>query len=61
MDIGQLRSSNVYVSGGVANSILASTISWSADQTTIFLVPSSALNVGDNYSLCSASMNGSRW
>ena len=56
MDIGSFRSSNVYVSGGVANSILASTISWSADQTTIFLVPSSALNVGDNYSLCSASM-----
>jgi len=55
MDIGSFRSSNVYVSGGVANSILASTISWSADQTTISSCQQRA-DVGDNYSLCSASM-----
>jgi large repetitive protein len=56
MDIGSFNPSNVYVSGGIANSIIPTTISWSADQTTIFLLPSSALNVGDGYSLCSASM-----
>jgi large repetitive protein len=56
MDIGSFKSSNVYVSGGVANSIIPTTISWSADQTTIFLVPGSSLNVGDGYSLCSTSM-----
>jgi len=56
MDIGSFTPSNVYVSGGIANSIIPTTISWSADQTTIFLVPSSVLNVGDGYSLCSTSM-----
>jgi hypothetical protein len=56
MDIGSFNPSNVYVSGGITNSIIATTISWSADQTTIFLVPTSALNVGDGYSLCSTSM-----
>src|SRR5208337_2305882 len=55
MDIGSFTPSNVYVSGGIANSIIPTTISWSADQTTIFLVPSSVLNVGDGYSLCSTS------
>jgi hypothetical protein len=53
MDIGSFNPANVYVSGGIANLIVPTTISWSADQTTIFLVPSSALNVGDGYSLCS--------
>ena len=57
MDIGSFRPSNVYVSGGVANSIVPAAISWSADQTTISLVPNSPLNVGDNYSLCSSSMS----
>ena len=56
MDIGSFSPSNVYVSGGIANAIVPSTISWSADQTTIFIVPSAALNVGDAYSLCSSSM-----
>jgi hypothetical protein len=56
MDIGSFKPSNVYVSGGIANSIIPTTVSWSADQTTISLVPSSPLNVGDGYSLCSASM-----
>jgi hypothetical protein len=56
MDIGSFKSSNVYVSGGITNSIIPTTNSWSADQTTIFLVPGNALNVGDGYSLCSSSM-----
>ena len=56
MDIGSFKPSNVYVSGGITNSIIPTTISWSADQTTISLVPSSPLNVGDGYSLCSSSM-----
>ena len=56
MDIGTFKSSNVYVSGGIANSIIPTAVSWSADQTTIFLVPSGPLNVGDSYSLCSGAM-----
>ena len=56
MDIGSFNASNVYVSGGILAQIVPSTVSWSADQTTIFLVPGGPLNVGDSYSLCSASM-----
>ena len=56
MDIGSFNAANVYVSGGIAAQIVPSTASWSADQTTIFLVPNTTLNVGDGYSLCSASM-----
>ncbi len=56
MDIGSFNASNVYVSGGILAQIVPSTVSWSADQTTIFLVPGSPLNVGDSYSLCSASL-----
>jgi hypothetical protein len=56
MDIGSFKASNVYVSGGIANSIVPTTVSWSADQSTIFLVPNNALNVGDGYSLCSSGM-----
>ena len=39
MDIGSFNASNVYVSGGILTQIVPSTVSWSADQTTIFLVP----------------------
>ena len=54
MDIGSFnRVSNVYVYGGITAQIVPATVSWSADQTTIFLVPNSPLNVGNSYSLCS--------
>src|ERR1019366_3996057 len=56
MDIGSFNASNVYLSGGVANAIAPTTISWSSDQTTVSLVPTSPLNIGDNYSLCSSLM-----
>jgi hypothetical protein len=53
MDTGSFNPANVYVSGGIANSIVPSTVSWSTDQTTVFLVPNNALNPGEPYSLCS--------
>ena len=53
MDTGSFNASNVYVSGGISNSIVPSTVTWSADQTTIFIVPTSPLNVGGSYSMCS--------
>jgi hypothetical protein len=56
MDIGSFNPSNVYMSGGIANAIVPTTVSWSADQTTIFLMPNSALNVGDSFSMCSSSL-----
>ena len=56
MDIGSFNAANVYVSGGILAQIVPSTVSWSADQTTIYLVPTSPLNVGDGYSLCSSAM-----
>jgi YD repeat-containing protein len=56
MDSGSFNPSNVYVNGGINNQIVPTTISWSADQTTIFLVPTSPLNVGNGYSMCSAYM-----
>ncbi len=56
MDIGSFKAANVYVSGGIANALVPTSVSWSSDQTTIFLVPGSALNVGDSYALCSNSM-----
>ncbi|MGA2357344.1 MAG: Ig-like domain-containing protein, partial [Terriglobales bacterium] len=53
MDIGSYNSAYVYVSGGISGQNVPSTVSWSADQTTIFLAPASALNVGEGYSMCS--------
>ena len=53
MDIGSFISANVnvYCSGA-----LPATVSWSTDQTTIFIVPNSPLAVGDQYGLWSYSM-----
>ncbi len=57
MDIGSLDPTKVYVMGGVVPTAIApTTVSWSSDQTTVSLVPTSPLNIGDSYSLCSASM-----
>ena len=56
IDIGSFHPSNVYIAGGITNAIVPTIISWSTDQTTIFLSPASTLNVGDSYSLCSSSM-----
>ncbi|MFZ3264074.1 MAG: Ig-like domain-containing protein [Terriglobales bacterium] len=57
MDIGSLDPAKVYVMGGVVPTAIApTTVSWSSDQTTVSLVPTSPLNIGDSYSLCSASM-----
>ena len=57
MDIGSLDPSKVYLMGGVVPSAIApTTVSWSSDQTTVSLVPTSPLSVGDAYTLCSSSL-----
>ncbi|HSZ60871.1 MAG TPA: Ig-like domain-containing protein [Terriglobales bacterium] len=49
MDIGSYNATDVNVYGGTYPSGVPATISWSSDQTTIFIVPSSPLNVGTEY------------
>ncbi|MGD0790986.1 MAG: Ig-like domain-containing protein [Terriglobales bacterium] len=58
MDIGSYNAADVNVYGyyGANYGVVPATVSWSADQTTIFIVPNSPLNVGDNYYLESYSM-----
>ena len=48
MDTGSYSSSERLVSMELPTAIMPTTVSWSTDQTTIYLVPSSALNVGDS-------------
>ena len=55
MDIGTFNAANVNVYGGVGG-VVPATVSWSADQTTIFIVPTSPLAVGTQYYLESYSM-----
>ena len=53
MDIGSYNVADVNVYGyyGANYGVVPATVSWSADQTTIFIVPTSPLNVGDTYYL----------
>ena len=52
MDIGSFNAQNVTLYGYNTGQYVASTVSWSADQTTIFIVPNSPLEVGNEYGLC---------
>jgi hypothetical protein len=56
MDLGSFSAANVNVFGGPYPGGVPATVSWSADQTTIFIVPTSPLNVGVAYYLQSNSM-----
>ena len=49
MDIGSYIPADVNVYGGPYSSGVPATVSWSSDQTTIFIVPTSPLNVGTEY------------
>src|SRR5208337_753236 len=53
MDVGSFTAANVNVYGyyGTNYGVVPATVSWSADQTTIFIVPTSPLNVGEVYYL----------
>jgi YD repeat-containing protein len=51
MDIGTFNAQNVSLYNYNTGQYVTSTVSWSADQTTIFLVPNSPLSVGDQYAL----------
>jgi hypothetical protein len=51
MDIGSFNAADVYVYSFFTGQVVASTISWSSDQTTIFIVPTSPLYVGTQYQL----------
>jgi YD repeat-containing protein len=51
MDIGSYLPAYVNIYGGPYPSGAPSTVSWSADQTTIFILPTSPLNVGNQYCL----------
>jgi hypothetical protein len=53
MDIGSFNAQNVTLYNYNTGQYVASTISWSADQTTIFIVPNSPLAIGDQYGLWS--------
>ncbi len=53
MDIGSYSPLDVYVYSYTTGQIVPTTVSWSADQTTIFLVPNSPLSVGNEYQLAS--------
>ncbi len=51
MDTGSYTPAYVNVYGGPYPGGFPATVSWSADQTTIFIVPTTALSVGDQYCL----------
>jgi large repetitive protein len=51
MDIGSYNAVDVNVYGGPYPGGVPATVTWSADQTTIFIVPTTALNVGTQYCL----------
>jgi large repetitive protein len=53
IDIGSYNVANVNVYGyhGAAYGVVPATVSWSTDQTTVFIVPTSPLNVGSSYYL----------
>ena len=51
MDIGSFTPTGVYVYNNNTGQYAAVTVSWSADQTTVFLVPTSPLRVGNSYQL----------
>ncbi len=51
MDIGSYVPAYVNLYGGPYPSGVPSSVSWSADQSTIFIVPTTALNVGTQYCL----------
>jgi YD repeat-containing protein len=53
MDIGTFNAQNVTLYNYNTGQYVASTVSWSADQTTIFIVPNRPLAVGDQYGLWS--------
>jgi large repetitive protein len=53
MDIGSFNAQNVTVYNYNTGQYVASTVSWSADQTTIFIVPNSPLAIGNQYGLWS--------
>jgi len=53
MDVGSLDVGSVYIYSSFTGQSAPATISWSADQTTFFVVPTTPLAVGRNYYLAS--------